>query len=183
MLINLLEIPPSGKDFHYTESNSAMAQALADVISNSFQAELSILPMQIGAFELRGTIKSAVLEDCSRCGIEFNLDVNEKFYDILMPKTKDQEQEKRTHHVGEEDLSGGPSVAEYEGHHFNISEYLHGIVVLSRPPIPAPKCDATGNCTLCKKNVNLQSFNYEDPGFEKPVSPFESLKDLKVTKN
>lgn len=182
MLINLLEIPPSGRDFSYSQKNSKMAEYLSDVITNPFQAELTITPMSIGTFELRGTIKSAVLEDCSRCGIEFDLDVNEKFYEILMPKTKDQDYGSGTHKVGEEDLSG-PSVCEYEGHHFNIAEYLHEVVVISRPLIPAPKCDATGNCVLCKKNVVLQSFNYEDPGFEKPVSPFATLKDLKVTKN
>lgn len=182
MLINLLEIPEEGKTFVCNRNTSELNEVLADLIGNKpYTAEFSIRPLQTGTFELVGFIRTELPEDCSRCGLDFQMPLEEKFRDLLIPEQSVPRNSKfaKANHVS--DMSGqGPEVVEYQGHHFNAGEFFHSVIGLAEPFIPAPPCDAQGQCTVCKKNVTAEKFGYEDPGFEKPVSPFAALKNIKL---
>lgn len=182
MLINLLEIPEEGKSFICNQNTRELGEVLKDLVGNkAFKTEFTIRPLQGGTFELSGNIKTEIPEECSRCGLDFDLNVDENFRELLLPEQTIPRNSKfsKANHVS--DMTGeGPSVVEYQGHHFNAGDYLHEVVALADPFTPAPPCNAQGQCTLCKKNVGTEKFSYEDPGFEKPTSPFGALKGLKV---
>lgn len=183
MLINLLEIPSEGKSFQVNRKTGELNSILADLIGQSdFESEFTIRPLQGGTFELTGSIRTQLPEDCSRCGLDFQMPINEKFRELLLPVQSVPRNSKfaKANHVS--DMNGqGPEVYEYEGHHFNAGEYLHEVVAISEPFTPAPPCNAQGECSLCKKPVQNQKFGYEDPGFEKPTSPFDALKNIKLS--
>lgn len=182
MLINLLEIPPEGKTFICNQNTAELNEALRDVIGNiPYQSEFTLRPLQGGTFELAGWIRTEINEDCSRCGLDFPLKVQEKFKELLMPELSVPRTAKyaKVNHVS--DLAAkGPDVVEYHGHHFNAGEYIHEVVAIAEPYNPAPECDSAGNCSVCKKNVSEVKTSYEDPGFEAPTSPFASLKGIKL---
>ena len=182
MLINLTEIPEEGRQYICNEKTNDLNESLKDLIGKQpHQAEFFIRPMQPGTFELRGFIKTTLPEDCSRCGIDFDLSVDEKFTEILIPEQKMERTAKyaKTNHVS--DMAGGLETYEYKGNHFNAGEYLHEVVGLSEPLTPAPACDASGNCSLCHKNVSKEAFKFEEPGFEAPTkTPFDALKNIKL---
>ena len=190
MIINLLEIPPEGKTFICNQNTADLNEALKDLIGNKpHEAEFTIRPLQSETFELSGWIKTELPEDCSRCGLDFQFKVHEKFRELLMPKEKTPRNAKysKPNHMSDmksEDFS----VVEYQGHHFNAGEYLHQAVALTDPHYPAPECDKTGNCVVCKKPVSQELFTYEDPGFDESGksdkngsrSPFSALKNIKL---
>lgn len=182
MLINLLEIPSEGKNFQCSRQTGELNGILQDLIgAATFLAEFTIRPLQQGTFELSGRIQTQLPEDCSRCGLDFQMPVDEKFRELLLPEQTVPRNSKfaKANHIS--DMNGqGPDVIEYQGHHFNAGEYLHEVVALAEPFIPAPPCNAQGECSLCKKKVQGLTFSYEDPGFEKPVSPFDALKNIKL---
>jgi hypothetical protein len=114
--------------------------------------------------------------------LDFDLAVDEKFDEILIPEQKMERTAKyaKTNHVSDM-LNSGPETYEYKGNHFNAGEYLHEVVGLSEPLTPAPKCDAQGKCSVCHKNVSTEAFKFEEPGFETPTAaPFQALKNLKL---
>ncbi|MCE3009949.1 MAG: DUF177 domain-containing protein [Proteobacteria bacterium] len=181
MLINLRDIPAEGKEFICNEKTGDLNEALRDLIGSAgHEARFFIYPIPNGTFQLKGTIKTTLPEDCSRCGIDFQLKLSEKFEELLMPTLETPRGSKyaRVNHLSDAPESG-PSVAEYQGHHFNMGEYLHEFIAISEPLIPAPEEDQEGNCSLCKKKVRGVVFSYEDQGFETPTNPFEALKKLK----
>lgn len=183
MLINLLEIPAEGKTFLLNRNTSELNATLEDLIGQTpYTAEFSIRPLQAGTFELVGTMKTHLPEDCSRCGLDFQMPVEEKFRELLLPEQTIPRNSKfaKANHIS--DMNGqGPDVVEYQGHHFNAGEFLHEVVALAEPFTPAPPCNAQGECTLCKKPVKDETFKYEDPGFEKPTTPFDALKNIKLS--
>lgn len=182
MRINLLEIPEEGKSFSCNQKTSELNAVLQDLIGTSaFCTEFTLRPLQAGTFELTGFIETELPEDCSRCGLDFKMKIHEDFRELLMPEQALPRNSKFTKANHISDMSAQDlSVVEYQGHHFEAGEYLHEVIGLSEPLTPAPTCDAQGNCSLCKKPVVDQKFGYEDPGFEKPVSPFAVLKNVKL---
>lgn len=187
MIINLQEIPPEGKTFICNQHTGSLNQALKDLIGKQgHQAEFTIRPLQAETFELTGWIKTELPEDCSRCGLDFQLNVFEKFRELLMPleKTPRNAKYSKPNHISDMKMEDF-SVIEYQGHHFNAGEYLHQVVALTEPITPAPECDKEGICLVCHKPVSKELFVYEDPGFEepnleKPRSPFSALKNIKL---
>lgn len=182
MLINLLEIPEEGKTYICNQKTAELNESLRDLIGNTaYNSEFTIRPLQAETFELTGFIKTALPEDCSRCGLDFQMAIEENFRELLIPEQNIPRNGKfsRTNHVS--DLHAeGPSVVEYQGHHFNAADYIHEVVGLAEPLTPAPACNDQGECSLCGKNVFGEKFSYEDPGFEAPKSPFAALKNIKL---
>ncbi len=182
MLINLLEIPAEGKLYICNQNTGDLNADLQDLIGKTpYQTEFTIRPLQAGTFELTGFIKTSLAEDCSRCGIDFDLAVDQKIKELLIPEQQLERTSKfaKANHVSDMH-NEGPSVYEYQGHHFNAGEYFHEVIALAEPYTPAPACTSDGNCSLCKKPVSDEKFSYEDPGFEEPTSPFASLKNIKL---
>jgi uncharacterized protein len=182
MIINLLEIPAEGKNYICNQNTGDLNSDLRDLVgSAAFKVEFTLRPLQAGTFELTGFVQTQLPEDCSRCGLDFQMPVDQKFKELLIPEQTVPRNSKfaKANHISDMH-NDGPSVVEYQGHHFNAGEYLHEVIALAEPYTPAPACTADGHCTLCKKPVSDEKFSYEDPGFEEPTSPFASLKNIKL---
>jgi uncharacterized protein len=181
MLINLLEIPQEGKHFVCNNKTSELNEILSDLIQNTtYRTEFSIRPLDNGTFELVGFMKTELPEQCSRCGLDFQLQVDEKFKELLIPELHQPRNSKYAKANHFSDLHHeGPSVAEYQGHHFNMGEYIHEVVALAAPFNPCAPADEKGDCKVCGININEKRFDY-DEDFEKPESPFSVLKNIKL---
>lgn len=184
MKINLHDIPEEGKSFLYSHNNHSLKLALNDLLKDShFETEFTIRPINNRDFEMIGFFKSHAPELCSRCGIDILLPVNEKIHEILIPSQSEDRKGKysKPNHLHEAE-TGGPSTLEYPANMvLDITEYLHEVVALAIPYIPAPPEDENGDCVTCKVKVRGKLFSYnEEMPEEKPESPFTVLKNLKL---
>ncbi len=184
MKINLQEIPEEGKKFDWDDKSGELVEVLRDLIdSTPHSAVFFIRPINSRDYEMTGSIQTLVPESCSRCGIDFKFDVNQKFHEILIPHQPDDRTGKyaRVNHVSEA-TQEGPSVSEYNANYvFEIGEYLHEQVAIALPFNPAPPEKANGDCSLCEKPVRGMTFSYtEEMPQEKTNNPFNVLKNIKL---
>ncbi len=183
MRINLAEIPPDGRSYIWTSQTRELNPVLKDLIGSiPYHTEFFIKPLNSRDFEMSGSIRTEMPEVCSRCGLDFNLRINEKFRNILIPRQEDDRtgHYARVNHVSEV-LEGGPEALEYEGVSFEMGEYLHEVVALAAPFNPKAPVDEKGDCSVCKIPVKEKLFSYdEEMPEEKPESPFNVLKNMKL---
>lgn len=184
MRINLNEIPEEGREWQLNRRTSELNEVLKDLIANEpYEAEFTIRPLQAGTYELMGKIQTKMPENCSRCGDGFKWDVSETYKELLMPE---MDQPRNSHFAKPNHVSDmtneGPSVTEYRGQSFEIGEYLHEVVAIALPLVPAPPEDATGRCSTCKIMVRGCSFGSEDTTTLK-TNPFAVLERLKKSQN
>ncbi len=183
MKINLADIPEEGRAFHYNSQTGELNTALGDLIGKTtYETEFFIKPLNSRDFELTGTIKTHLAEQCSRCGIDFPLPVDKKFHEFLIPKQDHPRGSKysKVNHVS--DLpEDGPDVSEYDGQLFDIGEYIHEVVALAAPFNPVGPEDEKGDCTICKIPVKGRTFSYDEQmPHEQPQNPFAVLKNIKL---
>lgn len=184
MKIKLNEISVDGKSFECDTKSGELVQSLKDLIGSiPHNAKFFIKPINSKDFQMTGHIQTLVPESCSRCGIEFKFDVNQKFNEILIPHQPGDRTGKyaKVNHISEA-AQEGPSVVEYEPNMtFDMGEYLHEQVAIALPFNPAPPEKANGDCSLCDKPVRGVIFSYnEEMPEEKTDNPFEALKKLKI---
>lgn len=181
MVINLQEIPESGKQFICNRNTAELNETLKDLIGNAdFIADFTIRPLNDNNYELFGGIETLIPETCSRCALDIKIKIKESFREFMMPKLDTPRDAKfaKVNHVS--DLNNeGPSVWEYEGHHFNAGEYLHEVVGLAIPFNPAPPADENEKCVSCKIDLKKAVLSYSED-MEKPESPFAALKSIKL---
>lgn len=184
MKINLFEIPEDGKQFEWTNKKAELAEVLADLIhEKTFKIEAYIRPLNSKDFEMTGTIKTMAPEQCSRCALDFDLDIDVRFQEIMIPHQPGDRTGKyaRVNHLSDIHHEDRPSVVEYFANgDFDIAEYLHEQIALMIPFNPAPAEDKAGKCSLCHIPIQGQSFGFEDQMPEtRANNPFEILKNLK----
>lgn len=183
MRINLAEVPEEGRQYLYNRQTGELNTVLQDLVGSAeYTAEFYIKPLTTKDYDLVGTIKTKCPEVCGRCGIDFPLPINAKYHEILIPKQDQPRTSKysKVNHVSDIPESDVDTV-EYEGHHFDIGEYLHEAVGLAAPFNPAGPVDDKGDCTICNIPVKGHSFSYEEVmPEEKPESPFAALKNIKL---
>jgi uncharacterized protein len=183
MKINLSEIPEEGESFICSTKTGEFNAILKDLIGKAtYHSEFFIKPLNTRDFELSGYIKTELPEDCSRCGIEFSLQVHPKFKAILIPRQEDDRTGKyaKANHVSET-IEEGPEATEYDGMIFDMGEYIHEAVAIAAPFNPAGPEDEKGNCSICGIPVKGRSFGYDEKmPEEKPESPFSVLKNIKL---
>jgi uncharacterized protein len=183
MRINLAEIPEEGRTYIWNSQTGELNALLADLVGKlPHHSEFFIKPLNSRDYELNGFIRTEMPEVCSRCGIDFDLKVNEKFRGILIPRQIDSRTGKyaRVNHVSES-LEEGPEVYEHDGNIFEMGEYLHEIVALAAPFNPVAPEDEKGDCSVCKIPVKGRLFSYdEEMPEEKPENPFSVLKNIKL---
>lgn len=182
MKIHLHEIPEEGKTWICNRHTAELNEPLRDLIGGcDYRVEFTILPMQGGTYSITGKIQGAYFEDCSRCGDNVEFPILAEFRDLLMPQLHDPRNShySRSNHVSDL-LNEGPDVFNYSGNVFFADEFFHEKFALEQPPIPQPKCDASGACQLCHRTLPVQEVVYDEP-MEQRKSPFAGLKSLKVT--
>jgi uncharacterized protein len=181
MIIRLQEIPEEGQSWRFNRQTGELNEVLRDLIgAREYQAEFHIQPVTPqGTYELRGLVKTDLDEQCSRCGLDFRLPVNQKFTYLLFPALGQPRDARfsKTNHFS--DLQNdGPEVVEYGSEGFEVGDFFHEVVALSSPSIPAPEVNDKEECTVCGISVKNQSFSYEEE-MEKKNQPFTSLKGIK----
>jgi Predicted metal-binding, possibly nucleic acid-binding protein len=183
MIINLSEIPEEGRSYVWNNQTGELNSALKDLIGKkTYHAEFTIRPLNTKDFELSGSIKTGLPEQCSRCGIDFEFPVSEKFREILIPHQDQPRNSKysKVNHLSDAP-SDGPETLEYHGHSFDIGEYVHEVIALAAPFNPAGPENEDGDCSICEIPVKGRSFSYnEEMPEEKPESPFAALKNIKI---
>lgn len=183
MRINLAEIPEEGKSFVWNNKTAELNSVLEDLIGKlPHHAEFFIRPLNSKDYELSGTIRTELPETCSRCGIDFNFKVNEKYRAILIPRQSDSRTGKyaKVNHVSES-LEDGPEVYEYDGNVFMMGEYVHEVIAINTPFNPVAPEDEKGDCSVCKIPVRGRVFSYnEEMPEDKPNNPFDALKNIKL---
>jgi uncharacterized protein len=182
MKIHLHEIPEEGKTWICNRQTAELNEPLKDLIQNcDYQVEFTILPMQSGTFQISGKIRGAYNEDCSRCGDLVEFGILGQFRDLLMPFLDEPRNShySRSNHVSDL-LNEGPEVFNYSGNVFKADEFFHEKFAIEQPIAPAPGCDASGNCSICRKHVEVSQVVYDEPMETRKKSPFEGLKTLKL---
>lgn len=178
--INLLEIPETGRDWTLNRRTGELNEVFKELIGDeAYEVTFTVTPLDRGTFQLVGTIKTAVPEGCSRCGEDFTWAVSENFKEMLLPGLDQprNSQYAKVNHLSDQN-NEGPSVFEYDGNHVNMGEYLHEIVALSLPSVPAPAVQSDGKCSLCQVNVKAKNFGYSEE-LPNKENPFAALKGWK----
>lgn len=182
MLIKLSEIPHEGKEWHLTRKSGELNENLKDLLaSEDYEVQFTIRPLTQETFELKGQVRTSLPQDCARCGIDFKFPLKAKLNELLIPEQTQDRTAKysRANHLS--DLEENEvSATEYKGSHFNAGEFIHEAIAFNSPFQAYPPETEKGDCSLCLKKVHGVSFSYEDSGFHEPVSPFASLKGLKI---
>ncbi len=182
MVIKLNEITEEAKIFSFPQGDRELLSVLRDLIGpHVASAEASIRRTNAQTFELKGWIRTAVPEQCSRCAEDISLKVDEVFRELLIPAStlpRDGKQA-RVNHISDLHAEEGPSVTEYESENFDLGAFFREVILIACPDYPAPDVDAAGNCQQCKIQVAGKSFSY-DEDFASVESPFSVLKNIKL---
>jgi uncharacterized protein len=183
MFINLHEIPADGKSWSLDRKTGELNSILKDLIGSvPYQIELTIRPLEAssGAYDLTGSIQTQLPEQCSRCGLDYEMAVNEKIHHLMMPVLETPRDAKflKPNHFS--DLHEELEVTEYQGTSFNVGEFFHEVVALAQPLIPRPAADEKGNCGVCKIPVKGKSFSYDEEMSVATHKPFNALKGIKL---
>ena len=184
MKIKLNEIPEDGRNYEFTRESAELNLDLADVLGNeSFNIQLFLKPLNSKDFMLTGHIKTRTEESCSRCGDSFKFPLSKKIKEILIPKQevdRTGKYSKSAVAISETD-NNDAAVVEYENNQFDVSEFLHESIAIDVPFAPMPETKANGDCILCDKPASRTQLVYdEEMSVEKKISPFESLKNIKL---
>lgn len=183
MKINLLEVPEDGRAYTWTSKTGEINKVLADLIgSTDYTADFYLRPLSARNFELTGAVKTALPEQCARCGNDIQVPVNAKFHEILIPKQDQPRGGKyaKVNHVS--DLpQDGAETSEYENNIFDMGEFLHEMVALAAPFNPACPESKNGEPPICGIPDKDRPFIYDEVMPEdKPESPFSVLKNIKI---
>lgn len=177
MIIKLNEIPDSGQDFHYNQSNREMAEALDDLVHGCpFEIRLFILPAG-GAYDVRGTLVTQVPEQCSFCAADFKRPVSEKFHEILLVGDKNRCNLK----VAEDDLTDpGLNATTLHSHDYRVSDHIHEILAITAPTQPTCKEGCLGLCLRCGADLNEGPCLCGPEVKSEKENAFSVLKNLKL---
>ena len=181
MRVNLNEVPPEGQNWILNQKTGELNESLKDLIGNqAFSAEFTLLHLSPGTFDLKGFIRTEMPEECSRCALDFNLEISEVFHELLMPQLDTPRDAKfaKANHFSDL-INEGPTVVEYTGHIFEAGEYFHELLALGSPFQPKPAETPDGKCSACGINVRNQVFSYDEP-MPEVETPFDILKKIKV---
>jgi uncharacterized protein len=182
MRINLQEIPENGLEYNYSNKTGELNEILKDLIGNlPFQVDFRIQPTARNTYMLTGNVVSELPEQCSRCGLDFNFAVKARFSELLIPRQPQPRGSQYTKPNHFSDLGAeGPTVVEYDGHHFEIGEYIHEAIALEVPFQPKAPVNSKDECLVCHVNVKTTKFTYEEALPEEKPSPFAVLKNMKL---
>lgn len=176
MKIKLNEIPENGEEYQFSRENAELNAILNDLVgNNTYQIDLTIRPLNSRDYDLTGQLATQIPEQCSRCGDHFQLQVNQRLHEILIPAVPTDRKDKSSRSTAittSEDDQFEVSVSEYSNSQFNVGEYLHEAVALQIPFAPI--------CQACEPKKDELFIYDEKMGEEEKPNPFQALKGLKL---
>ncbi|MEQ1877787.1 MAG: DUF177 domain-containing protein [Bdellovibrionia bacterium] len=175
MIIRLHEIPKEGKSFHVDRETGELDDVLNDLIGEQeYKTDFQVLPVG-QAFDLRGTIHTALKEQCSFCASEFELPLKESFHELIL---KDDAKKLTGLKDFSPDEGVSVSVAD-NGLTYNVGNFIREIIALAEPSQPVCREGCKGLCATCGTNLNEESCRCAKEKNIK-VHPFSVLKKLKL---
>ena len=117
-----------------------------DVVSGKITGSLEV-NKRGNVIDIKGKIKYTLKLTCSRCLEEFYKEMEEELHLILK---KGKERIFREKALTDEDFDTVYIISDI----FDISPYLHDVILLSIPLKPLCREDCKGLCPICGKNLN-----------------------------
>lgn len=183
-IIRLSELPPEGRSYNWDRKSGELNLALEDLIQKQdFKVDFEIKPINSRDFMMTGLIQTQAPENCSLCGLDFNLPVKIKIHEILIPFQPQERtsQYSKVNHVSDAPEYGPQSVEYEENECFNMANYVHEAIGITLPLNPKPAADEKGDCIMCGVNFETHNFGFDEPmEVQQPESPFAVLKNLKL---
>lgn len=182
--ITLKDIPAEGREYDYNRESGELNAALHDLVGeNPYKVHLKITPMG-NAFDLHGSVETALNLPCATCGTEFQYPVNQKLHELMVvekPLGKN-EQHSRANHAHELE-SSGPDCLMLDSEVLRVKDYLHEVIALAEPirPLCSPSADED-RCSQAQEMPERDwlSFGAEKPGQGIRTNPFEILQKVKL---
>lgn len=184
--IVLSELPPEGRDFVYDREGGELNKALMDLIGgNPYRISFQVRPMG-NVYLLEGTVETQLDLLCSRCGVDFKQNINERLSEILVVQDTTLGRGDSTSRVNHtSDLSESQKEATtLDTPQFDVGEFFHEIIALAEPiqPLGGSNCDKS-----CENLENAYTEGWltrpgaqeDDADFDKN-KPFAGLKGLKL---
>ena len=178
-LIHLDELPEDGKDYVYTNESAELNQDLKDLLGErAYKLEFSLRPAG-NAYEMIGTVETTLPLLCSRCAIDLEYSIKEKFHEILIVNEPLGRGHKNgsTNHMSD-GFDGGPFCNYLDKEELDVAQFAHEIIALAEParPLGNPNC-----LKSCENYDNAINNGWVTPVDAVPATnAFEALKDLKL---
>lgn len=125
-IIHLRDIPPEGKDFEFTESSKDLAEIMEGLVGKEpFRLQFTILPIGDG-FSMIGKFKARTVADCTRCGAEYELKIEEPINEILVEQEEEPRGSKyaKANHYSDLSNTEGPSICFTRDHILRLEQLL-----------------------------------------------------------
>lgn len=137
MKIRLNEIPEAGRAYQFDRETAELDQDLEDLIGQrDYDVDLFIKPIG-NAYELRGQVKTAVGEVCSKCGWDFDFAITKPIREILFEEHEEHRKAHSVHGNQSVDFSDQTlSMVPVRGDVFNVGAFVHEAIALSEPFYP-----------------------------------------------
>ena len=174
-LIQLSEIPDTGKTYSFDQTNKEVAHRVADLVKGQpFTFNFTIQP--IGqAFELIGEVATKLPLECSRCGIDIEHSVKSKAHEILLIQEEWPRGSKSKPTSWD---SGSMNSYFLRTDELDAAELLHELIASQEPlqPVRSEACFST-----CENYLEVLKKGWLQPASsatKSTHSPFVQLKDL-----
>ncbi len=129
--------------------NERMAEGRGQDIRFTVAPEVSLVATKtMTGAELRGTIRTRIAQQCSRCCDPVERQLEIPINTIL--QSKDEELFGEGDDSSQEEDIG---VLYFKGDHVDLEELLYESLILPLSLYWSPECDAKGNCSLCFKGL------------------------------
>jgi len=174
MIINLNEIPDTGKDYDINENSPKVSTYLPEFLhGKQFCILVSITPVD-SIYELKGRLALTLPLICSFCAGRFNSYVDENFQEILIIDKKAKLELANTEFSPDVTL-----VTQLNSHIYDLGAAIREVAGLAQPNQPICRQSCKGLCPDCGVNLNKQNCCCAVKKTTQS-SPFSILKELKL---
>jgi uncharacterized protein len=177
-LIELNEIPATGKSYSFDRSIKEVAEGIEDLIKGAdFTFNFTILP--IGqAFELTGELKTQMPLLCSRCGIDINYPIKSRAHEILLIQEEWPRGTQSAKSKNSDWESANMNCYFLKSGELNVAELLHELIATQEPLQPVRSEACYTNCENYLEVLKNGWLKEDSTEAKNTHSPFATLKDL-----
>ncbi len=178
-IINLDEVPKQGKEYFFSNKDSALNDSLKDLIStDTYSINITITP-ETNFFRATGLAKFSVEETCSKCGWELPLSVDCKVNEILFIKDGTEERHKNntSNQIFMDVEYNGPETTYLETSRLDLGAFVRQQIGLAIPQYPNCSKASCPNLEFAQKKIEIDRKKWEAVNDES--SPFSVLSKIK----